>query len=148
MGSGVELRSIELEVVAPDLFRPIHCSIGIGHEAFRGFSIFWVICDTEACCRPYAMVAQLKRLRYCCAEFLQRFCDEVDVLRLIRKHKDELVTAESNNSIGRTDAPHHPFGGRFEQPVACVMAECVIDELKIVQIDEDDRNPAIISFGV
>ena len=75
-------------------------------------------------------------------ELAHGFRDRVGVLGLIGKDDHEFVAAQAHDGVGRADALAHPFGDGFQQFVAGVVAEAVVDEFEIVEIDEQPPSPS------
>ena len=50
----------------------------------------------------------------------------------------ELVAAEPRRRVARAQAPSQPIGDRAEQLVAGTVAEAVVHELEVVEVDEGD----------
>ena len=69
-------------------------------------------------------------------------------LGLIEENDDELVAAEPHDRVGRPDAIDHAFGDGFQQLVARVVPQAVVDEFEIVEIDEQHRHPTVVALRI
>ena len=76
----------------------------------------------------------------------QRLRTLVKSFRLVEKQDDEFVAPQSRHRVRRANAIDHPLRDRLQQFVADIMAKVVVDDLEIVEIDEDDRRAAVLSF--
>ena len=63
-------------------------------------------------------------------------------------HDDEFVAAEPGDRIGRPHRPHQPAGHRYQQRVTDAVAEAVVHDLEMVDVDEEHRQGAAASDRV
>ena len=59
-----------------------------------------------------------------------------------RQKYRKLIAAETCHRVALADAILQPFGDEFQQPVAHRMTECVVDFLEVVEIQEEQGEPA------
>src|SRR5208282_345708 len=81
-------------------------------------------------------------------QFLNGRGDGVDVFGLIEKENDKFVAAKTHYGIGRPYAIDHSVRNSLQKLVAGVMAQAVVDDFEIVEIDEDHRRPTVVSLRV
>ena len=55
------------------------------------------------------------------------------------EQQSELVAAEARDRVGRAHRLAQPRGDADQQVVAGLVAECVVDLLEVVDVDEQDR---------
>jgi len=142
----VELRPIELECVAADLLGPIHGGVGVGQQGVCVPAVARVARGADAARHGQLPAVDLDRIRNRRLKLAHRRHDGFDILGLIAKDDHEFVAADANDGIGRAEGGDHPPGDRFEQFVAGVVAQAVVDVFEIVEIDEGDRRPAVVTL--
>jgi hypothetical protein len=59
----------------------------------------------------------------------------------------ELVATHARHRVGRAHAGLYAPPGLYQQQVAAVMAECVVDFLEMVQVDEQDGQLRVVAFA-
>ena len=59
----------------------------------------------------------------------------------------ELVAAESSHGIARPEGPAQPLTNGHQQLVASVVSQAVIDHLEVIQVQEQNGDPAALGFG-
>ena len=72
-------------------------------------------------------------------------CDSVGdllVLHISQQHR-ELITAEACDGIAGPQRRGDPGSDRHQQLVAHLMAKGVVDRLEIIQVEEEDGDPAL-----
>ena len=64
--------------------------------------------------------------------------------QIVAQHR-ELVTPETSHRVTGTDRAPQPLGDQHQQPVALVMAEAVIDDLELIDIDKHHTHHAQVA---
>ena len=77
------------------------------------------------------MAVELNGSAIAALDLLQGRGDDIRVLGLIEQQDDEFVAAEPHHRVGRPHATDHPFGDGLQQFVAGVVAQAVVDNLKL-----------------
>ena len=137
---------MELETVEPDFLGAVHRGIGVGQQRVRVLAVVGIIGEAYAAGDLKIVPFDENRLSNGRADFVQCGGDEVDVFGLVEKENDELVAAQPHDSVGRPDATHHAIGDDLQNFIGPAVAERVIDEFEIIEIDEHDRRPPIVAF--
>ena len=119
---------------APLVFRAIHKAIGLLHGGFDGFAVG----NDAANARRKEMVIVIgqRRLRHGIAYGMM--ATREGFLIDIRHHEQEFVAAEANEHIGIAHASLHRARGGMQRQIARVMAQGIVHELEVVQIDNGD----------
>ena len=74
--------------------------------------------------------------------------DGVDVFGLIEKENDKFIAAKTHDGIGRPYAIDHAVRNSLQKLVSGVMAQAVVDDFEIVEIDEGHCRPTVVSLRV
>src|SRR5439155_13445836 len=65
----------------------------------------------------------------------------------LREDDRELVTADPARDVGRANDLAHPLGGLGEDAVAGEVADLVVDRLEVVEVEDDEREVAVVPVG-
>ena len=68
----------------------------------------------------------------------------VGIVDLLNEH-DELVAAEARDDVARAQALPQARGHLAQQHVARVVAECIVDDLEAIEIDEQHGDLAVVA---
>ena len=139
----VELGRIELVVVAPEFLCPVHGRVGVGEQRVGILAVVGVVRQPNAAADAQRLAADLQRRADRRPDLGDRGRDAVDVLLLIDEQNHELVAAEAHHGVHRAQARDHAASDILEQLVAGVVAERVVDDLEVVEIDEGDGHPVV-----
>ena len=95
--------------------------------------------DTDAAADEIALLDH-PRLRDRCQHLFHQL-PHILGTRVTVDQQHELVAAQARDGVAVTDAGPEPRGHGFQQLVADVMPETVVDELETVEIDEGHGDP-------
>jgi hypothetical protein len=62
------------------------------------------------------------------------------VVGLLGEHDDELIAAEAPDRVGAAHDALQAFGDGLESDVAGAVAQAVVDQLEVVEVDEHHRD--------
>lgn len=65
-----------------------------------------------------------------------------------RKNDGKFITAEARQGIAFAQAARNPFTGLFQQLVARVMTEAVVDLFEVIKVNEQQANMQVITIGL
>ena len=71
--------------------------------------------------------------------------DRLGLAEEVFAEHDELVSAEAGDGVARSHRGGEPLGHQDQQPVALVVAEAVVDDLELVDVDEQDGQGAALA---
>jgi hypothetical protein len=57
---------------------------------------------------------------------------------------DEFIAAKPHDRVGGADALDHVIRHGFQEHVARVVTEAIVDQLEVVEIEEDHGHPAVV----
>ena len=66
----------------------------------------------------------------------------------MREQQRELVAAEAGHGVAVADARLHARRDGLQQLIADVVAERVVDDFEAIEVEEEDRQPAVIALRV
>src|SRR5579862_9528492 len=69
------------------------------------------------------------------------------VLRLIEQENRKLIGPEPHHRVGGPHRLDHPPGDNLQQFVARRMAQAVVDQFEIVDVDQGHARPTVVALG-
>ena len=139
----MHLRAEAHSSVLAAVLRLIQRDVGVAQQLCRGWSITDRDTDTGG-------QLQGGRLRPCDIERFAQHLENTlrDELNGRVGHpfeqRDELVSADSGEGVAVAQRAAKSNGDSLQQPVADFVAECVVDVLESVQVDEECRDRSIV----
>src|SRR5471030_2516745 len=144
----VHLARVELIVISPHVLGGIHCGIRIHQQGIDVGPVFWVRRYPHAACHLKFLSADLEGLRDHVLNPLQGVRDAFHVVRRIEQNDHKFIASQARDRVDTSHTLHHPVRHRFKQFVTSAMAQAVIDELELVEIEKHDRYPAAVAIAV
>jgi len=144
----VQFGRIKLEIVAADFLGAIHGRVGVGEQHVGVRPVIGIIGEPDAASHLKIVPVDVDRLGDRGSDLLQSRGNDVDVLGLIEEQDNEFIAAEPHHGVARAYPIRHAMGDNFEEFVAGVVAEAVVDEFEIVEVDEYDGHPTIVALRV
>src|SRR5208282_1890032 len=94
------------------------------------------------------MSVEINRLGDGGGQFLNGRGDGADLFGLIEKENDKFIAAKTHYGIGRPYAIDHAVRNSLQKLVSGIVAQVVVDNFEIVEIDEGDCHPTVVSLRV
>ena len=141
--NGVE----ELVVVSSFSLCLIHGRVGILDERLGLLAVFGVEADSDAGGDEELATFHGKGMLYGLEDLLGHARGILGMGEL-RQQKCELVAAEAGHGVAFADTALNPPGHSLQQLISRRVAEGIVDDLKAIEVQEEDRQPLVSSLGV
>ena len=140
----VQTRQEKLEVAAAAFFRQIHRRIGIANQRLRRFAIFRKNADADRTRYRQQLLFEREWFADRLGNF---FSDRRDIFGFgqIGDDHQKFIAAEAADHIGATQTTLQSAGNTFQQFVARIVAERIVDGFEIIEIDEQHPHQRLLS---
>ncbi len=132
---GLDLLGEETEAVLAVFLGKIHRHVGILGQRLRVVAVGRVHRDADRGRGVAFMAAQLQRLAEDGQQIAGDVLDFIPFRGLLENH-DEFVAAEPRHDVARTQGAPQPVRNFYQQHIAGIVAERIVDDLEAVEIDE------------
>ena len=131
----VDLGSEELVAVAMRLLCPVHGRIRRPQQRFGVRTVARKCGDADARCREHFLAGEVDRHGERVEDLLR---NDGGVVRSgeIGEHGREFIAADARDGVSGTHRSRQPLGHLAQQFVARGVAQRIVDELEIIQVDE------------
>ena len=144
--AGVHFACVKLEVVVAHVLGAVHGGVGVHHQRVRFFAVTRVHHHAHAARYLHFMASEQHRPRHRLANLFEQRRDRLRVFAEVGEEEDELIAAKTADRVIATYAVLHALADHLEQFVAGVVAEAVVDQLEAVEVDEGDRDAAVVAL--
>ena len=139
-------RGKKAEAVAPRAFGHIQGLVGVFEQVFNFGGIGRVHADADAGRHKHLLGAQLKHTAQRPQHFLQNALQVAAAGQFGQDHR-ELVTAHAGHRVRCAHTGLNAPPSFYQQHVAAVMAQGVVDLFEVVQVDEQDGQLLLVTFA-
>ena len=137
----IHLLSVELEAVAPELLGAIHRRACVAQQRLRVLPVLRIDADAHAAGGMKFVSIELERLGHGRQQPLN---DGAGIVLVPLGQDDhELIPAVAGHDIGPRRACLDASRDALEHHVAGVVAEAVVDDLEVIEVDEQDQQALI-----
>ncbi len=142
----LELIAAETAEIAALGLGPIHGAVGLAHQLRPGLAVARIERDAEAGGDRDLLVVDRRRRRH---RVEQLAGDQSGVLGLgqVLDQDRELVAAEARHGVGLAQAAAETLGHDRQQAIAGQMPEAIVDRLEAVEVEDHDRDQALVAPG-
>jgi hypothetical protein len=143
---GLDVRRVAGEAVAALVLGAVHGDVGVLEQGLQILPVGRIDGDPDARREGQLPPVDLHRLLDEAQQLGSDVADEGRILEVIDQHH-ELVPAQPRDQIGGAHAARQSLANPLQHLVAGVVAEGVVDVLEPVEVDEDDRQMAVVPLG-
>ena len=136
-------RLVDLHAALAVTLGEVHRDVGVAHEFVSGLVVGRGHGHADAGVRDELVPRDVERF----AERRQHALGDADRderVRACRQGDDELVAAEAGRHVAVADRPPESLADRDQEAVAGLVAVGVVDGLEVVEVDEQDRQQAVV----
>ena len=136
-----------LEISSAVAFGVIHGGVGIFNKLRRFSAVSWVKGNADAGARVDSPAKDAERLGEQLKNVL-RDMGGVGFMLDVVDEDDKFVAALAADGVGGSESGFEPVGDKFQQLVAMVVPEGVVDKLKFVQVKKKHGKAAVVARAV
>ena len=137
---------VKVEFVATFFLGVIHGDVGRLEQRLLVFGILGITADAHTDGHAEFLAEQVIGLADGRQDAIGHDC-QVALITLFRQQNHEFVTGQTGDDIALAHRFLQPSSDLLQQGVAGVMPQGVVDQLEVIQVQEQDRQWAVITLG-